>query len=87
MENEVEKIEIIEPEIVEIPDDFGIPDRVLPNAIGIVPDVVFKIQDDENALLEKQKADALVEQENIKAELYETSDDQPVPVEQAESEN
>lgn len=90
MENEIEKTEIIEPEIMEIPDDFGIPNRILPTDGSIElngePEKP-KTFDDELALRSEQTQEA--EQVEIEQKLAhdEQTNDEPVPVEQAESEN
>jgi hypothetical protein len=90
MENEIEKTEIIEPEIMEIPDDFGIPNRILPTDGSIElngePEKP-KTFDDELALRSEQTQEA--EQFELQQKLAhdEQTNDEPVPVEQAESEN
>lgn len=90
MENEIEKTEIIEPEIMEIPDDFGIPNRILPTDGSIElngePEKP-KTFDDELALRSEQTQEA--EQVELEQKLAhdEQTNDEPVPVEQAESEN
>lgn len=90
MENEIEKTEVIEPEIVEIPDDFGIPNRILPTdgsiELGAEPEKP-KTFDDELALRDQQAQEA--EQVELEQKLAhdEQTNDEPVPVEQAKSED
>ena len=90
---EQDEIKTIEPEIIEektIPDDFGVPDRILPTDGSIVlngePEKP-KTFDYELALREKQAQEA--EQVEIEQKLAhdEKTNDEPVPVKQAESEN
>ena len=90
---EQDEITTIEPEIIEekiLPDDFGIPDRILPTDGSIElngePEKP-KTFDEELALREQQAQEA--EQVELEQKLAhdEQTNDQPVQAEQAESEN
>ncbi len=90
MENE---IKTTEPEIIEekiLPDDFGVPDRILPTDGSITlnsePEKP-KTFDEELALRDQQAQEAEQVEQEQKLAHDEQTNDEPVPVEQAKGEN